>query len=127
MLPTFSYFNKFLCIHSMWVGYFSIHKLLTLHAIIAIALTVQKGPVKRTAAQKKAHGKKAIYIDTKNIRDKKSLIRLITRTNILKRSTANYHLIQLCEYFTNKHPFFSTRLASLPLLRDGSQSFFSTA
>ena len=30
MLPTFSYFNKVLCIRGMWVGYFSIHKLLTL-------------------------------------------------------------------------------------------------
>ena len=38
MLPTFSYFNKIICIRGMWVGYFSIHKLLTLHAIIAIAL-----------------------------------------------------------------------------------------
>ena len=38
MLPTFSYFNKVLCIRGLWVGYFSIYKLLTLHAIIAIAL-----------------------------------------------------------------------------------------
>ena len=28
MLPTFSYFNKVLCIRGMWVSYFSIHKLL---------------------------------------------------------------------------------------------------
>ena len=28
MLPTFSYFDKDLCIRGMWVGYFSIHKLL---------------------------------------------------------------------------------------------------
>ena len=61
MLPTFSYFKYVLCIRGIWVGYFSIHKLLTLHAIIAIALTVQKGSVKSTAAQKKAHGKK-LYI-----------------------------------------------------------------
>ena len=27
MLPTFSFFNKVLCIRGMWVGYFSIHKL----------------------------------------------------------------------------------------------------
>ena len=71
MLPTFSYFKYVLYIRGIWVSYFSIHKLLPLHAIIAIALTVQKGPVKSTAAQKKAHGKKALYIDTKNIRDKK--------------------------------------------------------
>ena len=38
MLPNFSYFNKVLCIRGLWVGYFSIYKLLTLHAIIAIAL-----------------------------------------------------------------------------------------
>ena len=38
MLPTFSYFNKVLCIRGMWVGYSSIHRLLYLHAIIAIAL-----------------------------------------------------------------------------------------
>ena len=59
---------------SIFVVYGSVifqYKLLPLHAIIAIALTVQKGPVKSTAAQKKAHGKKALYIDTKNIRDKK--------------------------------------------------------
>ena len=38
MLPTFSYFNKVLCIRGMWVGYSSIHRLLYLHVIIAIAL-----------------------------------------------------------------------------------------
>ena len=41
ILPTFSYFNKVFCIRGMWAGYFSIHKLLTLHAIIAIALKTQ--------------------------------------------------------------------------------------
>ena len=34
MLPTFLYFNKVLCIRGMWVGYFSIPKLLTPHAFI---------------------------------------------------------------------------------------------
>ena len=40
ILPIFSYLNKVLCVRgtSMWVRYFSIHELLTLHAIIAIAL-----------------------------------------------------------------------------------------
>ena len=74
MLPTFSYFKYVLYIRGIWVSYFSIHKLLTLHAIIAIALTVQKGPVKSTAAQKKKRMEKSyIYIDTKNIRDKKKV------------------------------------------------------
>ena len=39
ILPTFSYFNKVFCIRGMWVVYFSINKLLTLHAIIEIAQT----------------------------------------------------------------------------------------
>ena len=33
-----SYLNKNLCIRGMWVVYFSINKLLTLHAINTIAL-----------------------------------------------------------------------------------------
>ena len=37
----FSYFSKVLCIRGMWVGYFSLHKLQTLHAIIAIALNTR--------------------------------------------------------------------------------------
>ena len=31
--------NEVLCIRGMWVGYFSIHKLLTLHAIIAMGVS----------------------------------------------------------------------------------------
>ena len=38
MLPTFSYFSKVLCIRGMWVGYFSIHTLPSLYAIITIAI-----------------------------------------------------------------------------------------
>ena len=38
MLPTFSYFNKVLCILVIWGVYFSILKFPTLYAIIAIAL-----------------------------------------------------------------------------------------
>ena len=43
MLPTFLNFikNKVLCIHGMWFGYFSIHKLLPLHAIIHVYWGIQ--------------------------------------------------------------------------------------
>ena len=41
MLPTFSYFDKVLCIHFIWVVYFSILKLLTLYAIIVKALNTR--------------------------------------------------------------------------------------
>ena len=56
------------------------------------AFTVHKGHIKCTVAQKEAHWppflilifNEAIYVVIKNIIYKKSLIRLITGTNVLK-------------------------------------------